>query len=249
MAPYRPHTEPRSPTIHIYMCVYVYRTSPLTLYATTSSPPMGFARRPPRATSTSHDDDLDVDFDFDFDFDEHVGGRRRWVTSAERRGTTTSSGDDINGAGTETIDIDGARGQERLRPAASSRATGGGDERGRARVWCVTRCDARMVGFCVRVFVARVGDGGRARAKRTSGRTRVLARRRRRRSGRVNPCLSVCLRATTIMYDGGVSRGCVVRWRLRPWCVGDGSDDDADARRACTGRVGVYDETARRMSD
>ena len=102
---------------------------------------------PPRATSTSHDDDFDVDdfdFDFDFDDDEHVGGRRRWVTSAERRGTTTSSGDDINGAGTETIDIDGARGQERLRPAASSRATGGGDERGRARVWCVTRCDARM---------------------------------------------------------------------------------------------------------
>ena len=219
MAPYRPHTEPRSPTIHIYMCVYVYRTSPLTLYATTSSPPMGFARRPPRATSTSHDDDLDVDFDFDdFDFDEHVGGRRRWVTSAERRGTTTSSGDDINGAGTETIDIDGARGQERLRPAASSRATGGGDERGRARVWCVTRCDARMVGFCVRVFVARVGDGGRARAKRTSGRTRVLARRRRRRSGRVNPCLSVCARRRRRRW--GVSRLCcsmasssVVCWR------------------------------------
>lgn len=61
--------------------------------------------------------------------------------------------------------------------------------------------------------------------------------------------LSVCLSARDDDDDGGVSRGCVVRWRLRPWCVGDGSDDDADARRACTGRVGVYDETARRMSD
>ena len=44
----RPHTHryTRSPTIHIYG----YRTSPLTLYATTSSsPPMGSTRRPPRA--------------------------------------------------------------------------------------------------------------------------------------------------------------------------------------------------------
>ena len=177
---------------------------------------MGFARRPPRATSTSHDDDLDVDFDFDdFDDDEHVGGRRRWVTSAERRGTTTSSGDDINGAGTETIDIDGARGQERLRPAASSRATGRGDERGRARVWCVTRCDARMYGFCVRVFVARVGDGGRARAKRTGANARVGEET----AAAIGACkpLSVCLRATTtttmvgclavVLFDGVFVRG------------------------------------------
>ena len=66
-----------------------------------------------------------------------MGGRRRWVAPAERHRTTTGDDDGIGtGAGTETVDerARGARGarvdgEERLRPAAPSRAPGGGERR------------------------------------------------------------------------------------------------------------------------